>query len=151
MWIRPFKNRDFVWVWFTRLLNALAFYLISTYLVYYLTDRFSAFKFFGVDLGSPSQAAQVLADRLLSEGVQLGERVGVCLPHGRDLVVALLAVHKAGGGFLPLPADQPKQRLGHILEDSGAQVIIGSWGIGSCPFPSSSIANIRNGSPTTAR
>ncbi|MCE9559923.1 MAG: MFS transporter [Armatimonadetes bacterium] len=37
-WREPWKSRDFFWVWFTRFLNALGFYIVLTYLRYFLSD-----------------------------------------------------------------------------------------------------------------
>jgi MFS family permease len=49
-WIAPWRNADFRWVWFTRFLNALGFYLILTYMRYYLVDVVQEFRLFGFDL-----------------------------------------------------------------------------------------------------
>ncbi len=59
-WIRPFRSRDFVWVWFTRLLSALGFFLVTTYIRNFLTDAYDSYLFFGIDLGSASMAVNVL-------------------------------------------------------------------------------------------
>jgi Na+/melibiose symporter-like transporter len=59
-WLRPFKTRDFVWVWFTRLLSALGFFLVTQYIRNFLTDAYSSYVFFGVDLGSAGDAVNVL-------------------------------------------------------------------------------------------
>ena len=59
-WARPFKQRDFVWVWFTRLLSALGFFLVTTYIRNFLTDAYDSYVFFGMDLGSASMAVNVL-------------------------------------------------------------------------------------------
>ncbi len=59
-WVRPFKQRDFVWVWFTRLLSALGFFLVTTYIRNFLTDAYDKYSFFGMNLGSASTAVNVL-------------------------------------------------------------------------------------------
>lgn len=38
-WLTPWKDRDFFWVWFTRFLNALGFYLVLNYLQFFLQSR----------------------------------------------------------------------------------------------------------------
>ena len=50
--------------------------------------------------------------------------VGVCLPRRIDAVVALLAVLKAGGVYLPLDAKQPTARLRELARRSSMRVLI---------------------------
>ncbi len=59
-WLRPFKQRDFVWVWFTRLLSALGFFLVTQYILNFMTDAYSSYVFFGRDLGEAKMAVNVL-------------------------------------------------------------------------------------------
>jgi MFS family permease len=47
-WIQPWRSPDFRWVWFTRFLNALGFYLVLTYLRFFLVDVVRDFRFFGL-------------------------------------------------------------------------------------------------------
>ncbi|MFJ9899223.1 non-ribosomal peptide synthase/polyketide synthase [Streptomyces sp. NPDC091280] len=44
--------------------------------------------------------------------------VAVALPRSLDLVVALLAVHRAGAAYLPLDPDYPQDRLALMVEDA---------------------------------
>lgn len=60
-WKAPWVDADFRWVWFTRFINSLGFYLVSTYLLFYLTRGFDAYVLFGRDLQEPETAVQVLA------------------------------------------------------------------------------------------
>lgn len=66
-WIRPFKDADFRWVWFTRFLNALGFYLVVEFLLYFLTSAYTSFELFGWTLpgddfeGQATQATLMLA------------------------------------------------------------------------------------------
>jgi len=50
--------------------------------------------------------------------------VGVCLERSLEVVVSLLAILKAGGVYLPLDPAYPKQRIGFMLEDSRAPVLL---------------------------
>ncbi|RCV48951.1 non-ribosomal peptide synthetase [Marinitenerispora sediminis] len=67
-----------------------------------------------------------LAGFLRSRGIGRGDFVGVCLERGADLVVALLAVTRAGAGYLPLDPDYPAGRLAFMVEDSAVRTVLTS-------------------------
>ncbi|MEU8961401.1 amino acid adenylation domain-containing protein, partial [Streptomyces sp. NPDC048491] len=50
--------------------------------------------------------------------------VGVSLPRGFDLVVALLGVWRAGAAYVPLDPAQPPARLSGLIRDSGAGLVL---------------------------
>ena len=66
-----------------------------------------------------------LAGHLRSLGVGREVPVGVCLERSFDQVVALLAILKAGGAFLPLDPAWPDERLRELLDDARAAVLVG--------------------------
>jgi amino acid adenylation domain-containing protein len=68
--------------------------------------------------------ANVLARRLRSAGVGPDQLVGVCLTRSTELVVALLAVLKAGGAYLPLDPDYPNERLRFMVTDGGVDLVL---------------------------
>ncbi|SEH02587.1 amino acid adenylation domain-containing protein [Nonomuraea solani] len=65
-----------------------------------------------------------LARRLVAEGVRAETCVALCLPRGVHQIVALLAVLRAGGCYLPLDAAYPAERLAYLLADSGAALLL---------------------------
>ncbi|WP_432752236.1 amino acid adenylation domain-containing protein [Streptomyces sp. JL2001] len=69
-------------------------------------------------------AANRLARHLGTRGVRTEDVVAVALPRSPDLVVALLAVMKAGAAYLPLDADHPADRIAYMLSDAGARTVI---------------------------
>jgi len=81
----------------------------------------------GVDrltYGDLDRRATNLARRLRAYGVRPGSVVALCLEKSADLVVALLAVLKAGGAYLPLDPDYPVDRLDHMVRTADATLLI---------------------------
>ncbi|WP_330333158.1 amino acid adenylation domain-containing protein [Streptomyces sp. NBC_00536] len=72
--------------------------------------------------------ANRLARHLTASGVRRGSVVGVCLERGAELVVALLAVAKTGGAYLPLDPEYPAERLAYVLEDAAPVCVVTSPG-----------------------
>ena len=68
--------------------------------------------------------ANRIARSLRKSGVGPEVPVGVCLERSLEVVISLLGVLKAGGVYLPLDPVYPKQRIGFMLEDSNAQVLL---------------------------
>lgn len=74
--------------------------------------------------GEMDAQANHLANYLQSVGVAPDVLVGVCLDRGPAMVVAALAVLKAGGAYLPLDPEFPVDRLRFMLDDAQAPVLI---------------------------
>ncbi|MDJ0346926.1 non-ribosomal peptide synthetase [Streptomyces sp. PH10-H1] len=55
--------------------------------------------------------------------------VALALPRTSDMVVALLAVMKAGAAYLPLELDHPADRVAYVLSDARPTVILTTAGI----------------------
>ncbi|WP_370364555.1 amino acid adenylation domain-containing protein [Catenulispora sp. GP43] len=68
--------------------------------------------------------ASVLAARLRNAGVGAETTVGILLDRGPELIVAFLAVWKAAGAYVPLDPELPADRIGYMLADSGARVVL---------------------------
>ncbi|WP_433200149.1 condensation domain-containing protein [Dactylosporangium sp. CS-047395] len=80
--------------------------------------------------GDDSLSYAELDARVRAMAAQLdGRLTGVRLNPGIDLVVALLATWRAGGGYLPLDPDAPARRIEEQLADSGAGAVITADGI----------------------
>jgi len=70
------------------------------------------------------QLSDNLAGMCIARGVQPGSIVALQLPPGVALTVAMLAVLKAGGAYLPLEMNAPLKRLRFMLDDSQSVLII---------------------------
>ncbi|MFJ7083451.1 amino acid adenylation domain-containing protein [Streptomyces griseus] len=64
------------------------------------------------------------AARLRTLGIGEGSVVVLCLDKSPELIVALLAVLKAGAAYLPLRPDQPADRLPHLVTATGAALVL---------------------------
>jgi amino acid adenylation domain-containing protein len=69
-----------------------------------------------------NRRANQLAQALRAQGVAADAVVGLCLDRSVDLLVAILGILKAGGGYVPLNPDHPASRLEQQL--SGVQVLV---------------------------
>ncbi|KZN68928.1 non-ribosomal peptide synthetase [Pseudoalteromonas luteoviolacea] len=70
------------------------------------------------------KASQHLAQTLLTSGVRTEDKVLLCLPSGIDWVVAMFAVMRISGCYVPLDPNYPEARIRHIAEDSGCKCVI---------------------------
>jgi amino acid adenylation domain-containing protein len=76
--------------------------------------------------GELDARANALAHELQALGVGPDVRVGVLLERSFAMVVAMLAVWKAGGAYLPLEPDFPDQRLHDTLADATPRLVLTS-------------------------
>ncbi|WP_328609936.1 amino acid adenylation domain-containing protein [Amycolatopsis sp. NBC_00345] len=65
-----------------------------------------------------------LAAGLVEHGVRPGDRVGVCLDRGLDLVVTLLAVLKADAVYVPMDPAHPRDRLAYTVADADLRLVV---------------------------
>ncbi|KAA3660050.1 MAG: hypothetical protein DWQ04_20515 [Chloroflexi bacterium] len=68
--------------------------------------------------------ANQLAHYLRDHGVKPESRVAICLDKSPEMIIAILAVLKAGGAYLPLDPTHPAERLTFMIEDAQPEVII---------------------------
>jgi amino acid adenylation domain-containing protein len=76
--------------------------------------------------------ANRLAHALRCRGVGRGMLVGLCLERSVDMVAAVLAVLKAGAGYVPLDPAFPVDRLEFMIEDSGLALVVSQSELAAC-------------------
>ena len=70
------------------------------------------------------ETAGTVAGALREAGVAPGDRVGVCLTRGAELIVVLLAVLRAGATYVPMDTRHPVQRLQFTAQDAGIGLVV---------------------------
>ena len=90
------------------------------------TPDASAVRFDGADVSYAEldRRANQLAHRLIRLGVGREVLVGIAMPRSVELVVAVLAVWKAGGGYVPLDPDLPPVRHAAMVADAGLALVL---------------------------
>jgi len=71
-----------------------------------------------------NELAETLASPLRAQGVGPEVVVGLCVPRSPAMLVAALAIFKAGGAYLPLDPSEPETRLKFMFTDAGVSVVI---------------------------
>ncbi|MGO4649903.1 amino acid adenylation domain-containing protein, partial [Nocardia sp. 2YAB30] len=65
-----------------------------------------------------------LARLLIDHGVGPEMIVAIVLPRSLEMIVAIIAISKAGGAYLPIDPDYPRERVGFMLGDAAVRLIL---------------------------
>ncbi len=68
--------------------------------------------------------ANQLAHYLQASSIGPGTLVGICLERSLDMIISILAVLKAGAGYVPLDPTYPQERLAFMLRDAQVHILI---------------------------
>ncbi len=74
--------------------------------------------------GELDARANRLAHALIARGVGPEVRVAIAMPRSAEIMVAFLAVLKAGGVYVPLDIEYPRDRLLYMMDDSRARLLL---------------------------
>lgn len=75
--------------------------------------------------GELDRRANALARRIIKEGVNKGDVVGIIMDTTTEVVVSMIASLKAGAIYLPIDDSYPRQRIEYMLEMGNASLILG--------------------------
>ena len=81
--------------------------------------------------GELNARANQLAHHLRELGAGPETVVGLSLERSLDAIVAILAIWKSGGAYLPLDPALPEERLRFMLEETGAAFVVTRKSVGS--------------------
>ena len=71
-----------------------------------------------------NEESDQLAHFLLSEGIQAETFVGISVDRSIDMIIGILAILKAGGVYIPIDPNYPKEQINYMLMDSRPIVLI---------------------------
>ncbi|MDX1452777.1 MAG: amino acid adenylation domain-containing protein [Oleiphilaceae bacterium] len=72
------------------------------------------------------QRSDQLASYLIDRGVKPGDRVGISIHRGTDMMVGLLGILKVGAAYIPMDPTYPKERLQYMATQSELDLILSS-------------------------
>ncbi|MDF5724715.1 MAG: amino acid adenylation domain-containing protein [Rhizonema sp. PD37] len=71
-----------------------------------------------------NERANQLALYLINRGAKPETRVGLLVNRSLEMVIAILAILKAGAAYVPIDPQSPQERIAYILEDSGVSFLL---------------------------
>ncbi|WP_152614314.1 condensation domain-containing protein, partial [Bacillus subtilis] len=74
--------------------------------------------------GELNERANQLAHVLRKKGVAPDTIVGIMMDRSIEMMVGILGIQKAGGAYLPINPDYPKERIAYVLKDSQANLLL---------------------------
>ena len=74
--------------------------------------------------GALNERANRLAHHLRTLGVGPDVIVGLCVERSFEMIVALLGVLKAGGAYLPIDPDYPRDRIAYMIADAAPALVL---------------------------
>lgn len=77
-----------------------------------------------ITYGELNQRAEELAAVLISEGLKVGEYVGLVTIRSIEMVIGIMAVLKAGGAYVPIDSTIPLERINYILDTAKCSIVL---------------------------
>ncbi|MER7285839.1 amino acid adenylation domain-containing protein [Streptomyces lydicus] len=77
-----------------------------------------------LDYAELNARANRLARELLAHGVETGGIVAISAPRSADLLIAMIAVLKAGAAYLPIDPAYPAERIALLLDDAAPALLL---------------------------
>src|SRR6267143_469881 len=89
-----------------------------------LCDHDKVFAVSSLTYAQLNEKVNQLAHLLRAEGVRPGHIVALMVERSFAMIIGILGIVKAGGAYLPLPPDNPPDRLDYMLKDGGVRILL---------------------------
>jgi amino acid adenylation domain-containing protein/non-ribosomal peptide synthase protein (TIGR01720 family) len=73
-----------------------------------------------------NEKANRLAHYLVQKGIRHQAMVPVCLERSAEMIIAILAILKSGGAYVPIDPEYPQHRIDYMLDDTTSKIVLGS-------------------------
>ncbi|WP_170864231.1 non-ribosomal peptide synthetase [Fodinibius roseus] len=70
------------------------------------------------------QQSNRIADYLANQGIDKGDRVGICLERSAEMIASILGILKSGAAYVPLDPNYPVDRLEIMREDARLSLLM---------------------------
>ena len=70
------------------------------------------------------ERANQLANYLIRNGVKTGSLIGICVGRSFEMIIAMLAVLKSGAAYIPIDAQDPRDRIEFIISDASINFLL---------------------------
>ncbi|WP_343691145.1 amino acid adenylation domain-containing protein [Chitinophaga sp.] len=74
--------------------------------------------------GELDEYSDHLAQYLIKEGITPETAIPVFMNRCAELIIAILGIMKAGGVYVPLDPEYPRDRIAYMLSDTGAKIVL---------------------------
>jgi D-alanine--poly(phosphoribitol) ligase subunit 1 len=89
-----------------------------------LCDHDQAFGTIELTCAQVNEKANQLAHALRAHGVGPGQIVALMVERSFAMIIGVLGIIKAGAAYLPVPPDNPPDRINYMLKDGGVGVLL---------------------------
>ena len=77
-----------------------------------------------ISYGELNRRGNLLGNYLKELGVGPEVMVGIMMDRGIEMIVSMLAILKAGGGYVPVEAEYPVERIAYLIEDAAIGIVV---------------------------
>ena len=83
-----------------------------------------AFRDQTLSFGELDARSSIVAAKLQSLGAKPDQLIGIFIDRSIEMVIGLIAIHKAGAAYVPLDPSYPRDRVALMVEDSQSEIIL---------------------------